>query len=97
MAKPSSRTLQITRRAAALRLRGLIDEFHMLTGSFPDLRDAFDPDELPIEFILQRDSHPEPYASPRNPVRSAAAPGIRNLHAHGVEHRGRQRKPASDD
>lgn len=45
-----------TRRSAALRLRQLIDEVHLLTSAFPDLRDAFDPDELPIEFILRRDS-----------------------------------------
>lgn len=48
----SSHTLRITRRVAALRLRHLIDEFHLLTSAFPDLRDAFDPDDLPIEFIL---------------------------------------------
>ena len=48
------------RIAAALRLRQLLDEVHLLTSAFPDLRDAFDPDELPIEFILRRDSQAEP-------------------------------------
>ena len=52
----SSPTVQLTKRRAAFRLRRLLDEFHLLLGSFPDLHDAFDPDELPLEFILRRDS-----------------------------------------
>ena len=47
---------QLTKRRAAFRLRQLLDEFHLLMGSFPDLEDAFDPDELPLAFILRRDS-----------------------------------------
>jgi hypothetical protein len=53
-------TLQVVKRAAAFKLRQLWDELAMLTGSFPDLRDAFDPDELPLEFILKRDSQTAP-------------------------------------
>ena len=52
----SSRVVERATRAAALRLRGLLDEVRMLVGSFPDLQDAFDADELPVSFILQRDS-----------------------------------------
>jgi hypothetical protein len=52
----SSPTKQLTKRRAAFRLRQLLDEFHLLLGSFPDLQDAFNPDELPLEFILRRDS-----------------------------------------
>jgi hypothetical protein len=48
--------MQLTKRRAAVRLRQLLDEFHMLMVSFPDLRDAFDPDDLPPAFILRRDS-----------------------------------------
>ena len=33
----------------------LLDEIHLLTMAFPDVRDAFDADELPISFILERD------------------------------------------
>ena len=40
----------------ALSLRQLLDEVHVLIGSLPDLHDASDPDELPIAFILMRDS-----------------------------------------
>jgi hypothetical protein len=36
-------------------LHHLLDEIHLLTTAFPDLRDAFDADELPIAFILERD------------------------------------------
>jgi hypothetical protein len=43
-------------RRALLRLRQLLDSFRMLVGWSPDLRDAFDPDELPLTFILERDS-----------------------------------------
>jgi hypothetical protein len=55
MEKHSS-TMKLTKRRAAFRLRHLLDEFHLLMGSFPDLRDSFDADELPLAFILRRDS-----------------------------------------
>jgi hypothetical protein len=45
-----------TTHRAALRFRQLLGEISMLLGPFPDLRDAFDPDDLPIAFILKRDS-----------------------------------------
>ena len=60
----SSQTLQITKRMASASLRQLIDEFRFLTSAFPDLRDAFDPDELPIDFILKRDARSEPVPPP---------------------------------
>jgi hypothetical protein len=56
MHKHSSPVRRLTKRGAAFRLRRLLDEFHLLMGSFPDLRDAFDADELPLAFILRRDS-----------------------------------------
>jgi hypothetical protein len=56
MSNDSSDVLQQTRHLAASRFRQLVDEIHMLMVSFPDLRDAFDADELPIAFILRRDS-----------------------------------------
>ena len=42
MDKHSSPMMQLAKRRAALRLRQLLDEFHLLMGSFPDLHDAFD-------------------------------------------------------
>jgi hypothetical protein len=34
----------------------LVSELRALTSAFPDLSDAFDADELPVQFILRRDS-----------------------------------------
>jgi hypothetical protein len=55
MAKHSSHILAFARRGAALRLRELVNELNLLLVSFPDLRDAFDPDELPVSYIVARD------------------------------------------
>ena len=55
MEKHSSSIMQLTKRRAAFGLRQLMDEFRLLTASFPDLHDAFDPDDLPLAFILRRD------------------------------------------
>jgi hypothetical protein len=96
MDKQSSPTVHMTRRVAALRLRQLLDEVRLLTSSFPDLRDAFDPDELPIEFILKRDSQSEPYAT-LNPVPPSVTPMTRSMPPQGVEHRGSRKKPGSED
>jgi len=43
------------RQVAALRLQELLNEAELLLSSFPDLRDSFNDDELPIAFILKRD------------------------------------------
>jgi hypothetical protein len=72
MKKPSSRLSQLTRPRAASRLRRLLDEVQMLMASFPDLRDAFDADELPAAFILKRDSRRSARALKR-PTRTAAS------------------------
>ena len=48
--------MPLTQRRAAFRVRQLLDELHLLMVSFPDLNDAFDADELPLAFILRRDS-----------------------------------------
>ena len=68
MTRHSWHTLQVVKRAAAFRLRQLWDELAMLMGSFPDLRDAFDPDELPLEFILKRDSQTDPSVTRLRPM-----------------------------
>lgn len=56
MTKPSSHILDLVRRGAALSLRALVNDVNLLIQSFPDLRDAFDPDDLPLPFIMKRDS-----------------------------------------
>lgn len=56
MRKHLSPMMQYAERRAAFRLRQLLSELQLLMGAFPDLRDAFDADELPLAFILRRDS-----------------------------------------
>jgi hypothetical protein len=73
------RTLQIIRRTAAVRLR---DTFQMLMSSLPNLRAAFDPDELPVEFILRRDSPSAPVGRNVEPASSAARSINRVVFAH---------------
>ena len=41
---------------AMARFHELVSELSALTSAFPDLSDAFDADELPVQFILRRDS-----------------------------------------
>lgn len=53
MARPSSHVLELARKGAEARLGELMDEAKLLVQSFPHLRDAFDPDELPISFRLR--------------------------------------------
>ncbi len=56
MARHSSHILDLARQGAEARFRELIDEARLLVESFPHLRDAFDPDELPISFLVARGS-----------------------------------------
>ena len=74
MAKRSLRVLQLTRRRAAIRVRQLVDELRMLLVSFPDLRDAFDADELPVAFILERGARGSQRRSNPTAPGSASAP-----------------------
>ena len=43
---------EFAKRGAEARFREVVDELKQLVELFPHLRDAFDPDELPIPFIL---------------------------------------------
>jgi len=52
--RPSRRSLK---DVALARLRYLAGRFAVLTVALPDVRDAFDPDALPISFILERDGN----------------------------------------
>ena len=45
--------LDLARRGAEARYRELLAELKMLAQAFPHLRDAFDRDELPVNFILR--------------------------------------------
>jgi hypothetical protein len=56
MAKPRSGVLELTKRGAAIEYRALVDELKFLLDMFPHLRDSYDPDELPVSFIMKRDA-----------------------------------------
>jgi hypothetical protein len=56
MPKHSPHMLELAKRGAALRLRELANEVELLLDLFPDLGDAFDPDELPVSFIVRSDA-----------------------------------------
>lgn len=90
--------VQLTRRRAAFRLRQLLGELQMLMGVFPDLRDAFDADDLPLAFILKRDSRlMEPDAGPRTPSSARArSPVTRRTRSAGTRNRSGHRKQISD-
>jgi hypothetical protein len=95
----SSHLLPLTRRRAASRLRQLVDEIQMLMVSFPDLRDAFDADELPIAFILKRDSQRlEPEFRGREAISASAddAADRRIRTTGGARRSGRPKQPSDD-
>jgi hypothetical protein len=50
------RIMELARRGAQLHLEDLLHELDMLLELFPHLSDSFDPDELPVSFILKRGS-----------------------------------------
>jgi hypothetical protein len=56
MAKQSPPILELARRGAEARLQDLIHEARLLVRLFPHLRDSFDPDELPVSFIVAKGS-----------------------------------------
>ena len=56
MPKHSSHVLELARRGAEYRFRELAQEAKHLVRLFPHLRDSFDPDELPVSFIIAKDS-----------------------------------------
>ena len=52
----SSMILDAARRLAADRVHGLVGQLEILLGTLPRFPEAFSPDELPISFVLRRDS-----------------------------------------
>lgn len=95
----STRTkVQLTRGRAKFRLRQLLDELHLLIGSFPDLHDAFDADELPLAFILERDSRlTADHAGPRKTFTTRKNPVNPRTTLSRTHNRGGRRKQMSDE
>ena len=94
----SSETPDIYAQAVS-RLRQLPDELRLAMTSFLDLHEAFDADELPLAFILARDSRltkasawPRQAASPRAKVSA----GRRTMSVR-ARRRGGPRKQISDE
>jgi hypothetical protein len=67
MVKRRSRVLKLTKSSAAVEFKALVDELKFLLAMFPHLRDSYDPDELPVSFILKRDSARSKTRTPRRP------------------------------
>ena len=49
-------TLELAKRGAEAQLRDLVQEIKYLLDLFPHLRDSFDKDELPLRFIMAKES-----------------------------------------
>lgn len=99
MQKHSSPMMQLTKRRAAVRLRQLLEEFHLLMASFPDLHDAFGADELPLAFILRRDSRlTKATAGPRQMFSPRVTNSVRwRTKSSRAQSRGGRRKQMSDE
>lgn len=52
MARQSSQMVSLAKRGAEVRLREIAREAKILLDLFPHLSDSFDPDELPVQFII---------------------------------------------
>lgn len=46
--------LELAKHGAQAQLSDLLHEMRMILELFPDLRDSFDADELPVRFLLKR-------------------------------------------
>ena len=53
-AKKNPQLVEIAKRGAEAQLNDLLHEIDMLMELFPHLKDNFDPDELPVSFLLRR-------------------------------------------
>ena len=70
-------------------LRVVSDRSHLMFGPFPHLRDAFGANDLPLSFILRRDSHRRKVGNGKrhNPVPPPAGKSNRVSSVHLIEHR----------
>lgn len=87
---PHPRILELARRGAELRLEEIVNEIKLLLDLFPDLKDTYDPDELPVSYIMRTDANREAGGavnSPRLRAR-AGAPAVRRQRKRGRADRG---------
>ncbi len=52
--KQDTHLYELAKLGARAQLSDLLHEARLLMGLFPDLRDSFDKDELPVTFILKK-------------------------------------------
>ena len=78
--KPDQHLHELARRGAEVRLRELVDEFKFLVSAFPNLKDSFDADELPVKFLIARGA-----------ARAAAEPGRRKRTMSAASHKSSSR------
>lgn len=64
---------ELAKRGAEVRLRELVQEAKNLIGLFPDIRDSFDKEELPLKFIMAEGSGAATKTSGRRQRRMSAA------------------------
>lgn len=74
MAKSKSKKhqdiMELAKRGAQAQLEDLLHELDMLLELFPHLEDSFDPDELPVSFLLKRGSHRAKRRAKARPTRN---------------------------
>jgi hypothetical protein len=71
--KDDTHLYELAKRGAQAQLRDLAQEARYLLGLFPDLRDSFDSDELPINFLIaERSGALENTRGRRKPMSAAA-------------------------
>lgn len=70
--------LELAKRGAEVRARFLAEELKLLFSAFPHLKDAFDPDELPVPFLLKIGAERPADAPPRKrkPMSAAARKAV---------------------
>lgn len=96
MAKKSTTAhlYELAKRGAEVRARFLAQELRLLFSAFPHLEDAFDPDELPIAFIVRSDAEREAGTPPRK--RKSMSPAARQAVADRMKRYWASRKAAGD-
>jgi hypothetical protein len=74
MPKHPPHLIELAKRGAEIQLRDLMHEIEMLVELFPHLRDSFDKDELPLNFIMAKGAGVS--ATRRKPMSSAAKQAV---------------------
>jgi hypothetical protein len=76
MSRHPSHILELARRGAETRFQELIDEARLLLKLFPHLRDSFDADELPVNFLIATGARRDAKGSPQRGLSSTGRKAI---------------------